>query len=62
MHINLIGVVFMGAVWVWLAMIWVWMVGVASVLELVFKKKVGAYELVTSYRLLSKCLPGFKAQ
>ena len=26
-----------------------------------FQKKVGAYELVTSYRLLSKCLPGFEA-
>ncbi len=28
----------MGVIWVWLAMIWAWTGGVASVLELVFKK------------------------
>ena len=28
----------MGVVWLGLAMIWAWLVGVASVLELVFKK------------------------
>ena len=32
------GVVFDGVVWLGLAMIWAWLVGVASVLELVFKK------------------------
>ena len=32
------GVVFDGVVCVGLAMIWAWLVGVASVLELVFKK------------------------
>ncbi len=28
----------MGVIWVWLAMIWAWTGGVASVLEVVFKK------------------------
>ncbi len=32
------GVVLMGVIWVWLVMIWAWTGGVASVLELVFKK------------------------
>ena len=32
------GVIFDGVVWAELAMIWAWLVGVASVLELVFKK------------------------
>ena len=32
------GVVFDGVVWVGFAMIWAWLVGVASLLELVFKK------------------------
>ena len=32
------GVIFDGVVWAGLAMIWTWPVGVASVLELVFKK------------------------
>ncbi len=32
------GVVLMGVIWVWSAMIWAWTGGVASVLELVFKK------------------------
>ena len=35
---NLMGVIFVGVVWAGLAMIWVWLVGVGSVLELVFKK------------------------
>ena len=42
----LMGVVFDGGVWV--AMIWAWLVGVASVLELVFK--VGAYVRVEVHR------------
>ena len=32
------GVIFDGVVWAGLAMIWAWLVGLASVLELVFKK------------------------
>ena len=35
---NLMCMVFDGVVWAGLAMIWVWQVGVANVLELVFKK------------------------
>ncbi len=38
MGVVLMGVVLMGVIWVWLAMIWAWTGGVASVLELVFKK------------------------
>ena len=45
------GVVFDGVVWLGLAMIWAWLVGVASVLELVFKK----LEPMTAPNFIANC-------
>ena len=53
----LMGVIFDGAVCVGLAMIWVWLVGVASVLELVFKKLESMREPLTRMRTTS-CISG----